>query len=64
MMYWLALASVGLVAGLTEAGASRLTGRINSIAPTDGVVFVEDAGNARSDDLLSVQFRDARVVRV
>ena len=64
MTYWLALAAVGLVAGLAEAGSSRLTGRINSIAPIDGVVFVEDAGDARSDDLVSVQFRDAKVVRV
>jgi hypothetical protein len=42
----------------------RLSGRVDSIVPTRGVVFLADTDHERPDVLVPVMFRDARVVRI
>jgi len=64
MSHWFIVLAVSLFASSVDAGPSRLTGRINSIAPTEGVVFVEDGGDEDADHLVAVEFRSAQVVRV
>src|SRR5688572_24737328 len=64
MSYWFIVLAVSLFASSADAGSTRLTGRINSIAPTEGVVLVEDGGDEDADNLMAVEFRSAEVVRV
>jgi hypothetical protein len=63
-MHWLVLLAPVLFVASAEAGSIRFTGRINSIAPAEEVVFVEDASDERFDKLVSVKYRDAEVVRL
>lgn len=48
---------------VTEAHQDRFTGRINSIAPGDGVMFV-DRSSTDVEHLIAVEFRGAHVVRI
>ena len=60
----LVLLALTAFATSTHADPGWLTGRIKSIASTEGIVLVEDGGDADEDTLTSVDFFGARVVRV
>jgi hypothetical protein len=61
---WLPLLALTVFVTSARADPSWLTGRIHSISPTEEVVFVEDGDDNNVDNLIAVDFRDAKVVRV
>ena len=64
---WVALGFLllGVISGTaTHANQDRFTGRINSIAPSDGVVVIDRSSTRDVEHLVAVDFRGAQVVRV
>jgi hypothetical protein len=49
---------------VTYAHPDRFTGRIHSMVPGDGVVFVDRSSTPDLEHLIAVDFRGAQVVRV